>query len=209
MLRVPHCLDRLFELIRSGGSQLVLFQVFNCMHVPPPCLKLDFQSGRCPIASSVRFEVEELSLSPQAGTPYLLQWRTIVSTSQTLLITLFIGVKRQVKTYPILPRLHLTWDTSPRAAVLNYTTSGKFLDFQHTANTRFLSERKDKETDLKWFKVLLKLRCIDLILSIGIGSDTGIFCWIVYRSDETDPNPILSEDYSVLLLSPKRGTKTL
>ncbi len=85
----------------------------------------------------------------------------------------------------------------------------KFLDFQHTANTRFLSERKDKETDFKWFKVLLKLRCIDLILSIGIGSDTGIFCWIVYRSDETDPNPILSEDYSVLLLSPKRGTKTL
>lgn len=73
MLRVSHCLDRLFELIRSGGSQLVLFQVFNCTHVLLPCLKLDFQSGRCPIASSVRFEVEELSLSPQARAPYLLQ----------------------------------------------------------------------------------------------------------------------------------------
>lgn len=130
MLRVSHCLDRLFELIRSGGSQLVLFQVFSRAHVPPPCPKLDFQSGRCPIASSVRFEVEELSLSPQARAPYLLQRRTIVSIGQTLLITLFIGVKRQVKTNPILPRLHLTWDTSPRPAVLNYTTSGKFPDFQ-------------------------------------------------------------------------------
>lgn len=64
MLRVSYCLDGLFELIRSGGSQLVLFQVFNCTHVPQPCLKLDFQSGRCPIASSVRFEADELSLSP-------------------------------------------------------------------------------------------------------------------------------------------------
>lgn len=88
MLRVSYCLDRLFELIRSRGSQLVLFQGFNCMCIPPPCLRLNFQLGWCPIASSVRFDVEESSLSLWAKAPYLFQWKTIVLISQTILITL-------------------------------------------------------------------------------------------------------------------------
>ncbi len=36
---------------------------------------------------------------------------------------------------------------------------------------------------------------------------TGIFCRIGYRSDETDPNPILCIYYSVLLLSPTKAQK--
>ncbi len=36
---------------------------------------------------------------------------------------------------------------------------------------------------------------------------SGHFLWIGYRSDETDPNPILCVYYSVLLLSPMKATK--
>ncbi len=154
MLRVSHCLDRLFELIRSGGSQLVLFQV--CTHVPPTLPLIGFSirpvsdSVQCLLWSGGTFSVasSQSSLS-LAMEDYCFNQPDIVNYP-------FHRVKMQVKTNPILPRLHLTWDTSPRPAVLNYTTSGKFLDFQHTAKTLFLSERKDKETDFKRFKVLLK-----------------------------------------------------
>lgn len=63
MLRVSHCLDRLFELIRSGrgGSQLVSFQVFNCTHVPPYQIGFSIRSVsdsvQCPLWSGGTFSV--------------------------------------------------------------------------------------------------------------------------------------------------------